>query len=686
MGVRVAPLLRRAVLGHEAERLVPGWRPVAIVAALTALYVLGSLAFAGRDVSVSFAIIPVVLASVFLAPIPAALIIAVTGLTVLTAELALGGQDVLSQVELTELVAFAAVGVGLRVAVSRASRDRATLARQAAELTLVQAQAVASRADAESAREATEGWVRQLEVVQRAAARMTGRPSIRAVAEAIIDETRTIVAYQDCRVYLLEGDDLLPITSAGRTGGYERIDPEALRVKVGEGFSGWVARHGTPLLVGDSNADPRGLDIPGTESFDESLLVVPMRYEERVVGVIALARLGINQFTEAHLRLLMIIADHAATALELARQLQRSQELATELRRIVEMGSALSQSLDTRRIADIIARHVAGAVGADACAISYWDRPGDRLFTWGYWPEQPIADEVETVALAGYPATRLVLDSCAAMELDADDPAADPAEAELLRRDGHRGLVMIPLVAKGEAIGLIELFARHPFGLDGRRLELARAMANEAAMALANGRLYETARGLADRDPLTGFFNHRYLQERLAEEILRAQRSREPLSILMIDLDDFKLVNDTLGHLFGDEVLAWVGERIRGALRGSDVAARYGGDEFAIILPSTAAGGARLVGDRILAALDQAPFKAPGRGPVPVGASIGIAAFPADGQTARELLATADARLYRVKRTGGGAIEARVGRRHPTRAIPRALQAAGSGRGTGDPA
>ena len=188
-------------------------------------------------------------------------------------------------------------------------------------------------------------------------------------------------------------------------------------------------------------------------------------------------------------------------------------------------------------------------------------------------------------------------------------------------------------------------------------------MANEAAMALANAQLYETTRALADRDPLTGFFNHRYLHERLGEEILRAQRSQAPLSVLMIDLDDFKLVNDTLGHLFGDEVLRWAAEQIRAALRGSDVPARYGGDEFAVLLPDTPGGGAREVGERIVAALRDHPYRGEGRGPVAVGASIGLASFPADGHTAQALIAGADAALYRVKRDGGRGVQGRVNRR-----------------------
>jgi diguanylate cyclase (GGDEF)-like protein len=492
---------------------------------------------------------------------------------------------------------------------------------------------------------------------------MAGRASVRDVAETVSDEIRAIVDYHACRVYLLEEpDDLVPLVAAGYNG-YETIALEDLGLKVGEGFTGWVAANGRPLLVHDANADPRGMTIPGTDEIDESMVVVPMRYDDRLTGVISLSKLGLHQFDLGDVRILSILADQAATAVESARAIGASTALAEDLRRIAAMSSALSRSLDPRQVADLIAQHIGRALGADECGISFWDRPADRLLTWGYWPAQRLIELEPFFALAGYPETRRVLEAQAISLIDADDPAADPAEVALLRRDGHRSLAMVPLVAKGETIGLVELLGAGPLRLDERRLDLLQAMANEAAMALGNAQLYETTRALADRDPLTGFFNHRYLHERLGEEILRAQRSGAPLAVLMIDLDDFKAVNDTLGHLFGDEVLRWAAEQIRAVLRGSDVAARYGGDEFAVVLPDTPAAGAREVGERIVATLRDRPYRAEGRGPVAVGASIGIASFPADGRTPAALIAGADAALYRVKAGGGGGVEGRIRRR-----------------------
>ena len=201
----------------------------------------------------------------------------------------------------------------------------------------------------------------------------------------------------------------------------------------------------------------------------------------------------------------------------------------------------------------------------------------------GYYPESSIETLEPYFDVSGYPETVRVLERQEVAIIDTEDPTADPGEVELLRRDGKRGLLTLPLVAKDQSIGLVELFATTPVQLTDQRLQLARTMANEAAMALENARLYEDARNLADRDRSPASIT--------TASCTNASRGGRPgparaaaADMLMLDLDDFKLVADTFGHLFVDRVLTWTAELIRSTLRGSDIPARYGGDEFAITL------------------------------------------------------------------------------------------------------
>ena len=463
----------------------------------------------------------------------------------------------------------------------------------------------------------TEARAAQLAVLQAASARLSRAASVSEVGRTVVEETRRIIDYHNARVYLVEEpDDVVPIAFEGTVGAYEQVDLELLRCRLGEGFTGWVAEHGRPLLIRDANDDPRGETIPGTDEVEESMLIVPMRYDEATVGVITLSKLGLDQFDDDDLRLLTILADQAATAVESARLLdpvagprRRAASAPRHERRAQrEPGSAPGRRPDggpprqghgRRGVRDQLlgpaprSARLARLLPA-AAASRRW---------------RPYFDT------AGYPETLRVLDSQVTVIIDAEDPTAPPEEVILLVEAGNRMVAMLPLVAKGQAIGLVELFSKSVVRWDEDRLALARTMANEAAMALENARLYEDARKLADRDPLTGFYNHRFLHERLGEEVIRAQRGRQSLSVLMLDLDDFKLVNDTFGHLFGDRVLTWTAELIRSTLRGSDIPARYGGDEFAVILPETDGDEARRAAERILDAFRDRSFVGEQRGP-----------------------------------------------------------------------
>ena len=213
------------------------------------------------------------------------------------------------------------------------------------------------------------------------------------------------------------------------------------------------------------------------------------------------------------------------------------------------MSSALSRSLDPVAVADLMAEHLARAAGADQAQISDWDRADGRVRTLGCYPPELRETLDDYYPLEGFPLT-LPRRSRSGVHRDRGRRRPRPPTRPRSRSCasvGMRGLVMLPLVAKGRGDrprrARLRRAARRP---TPSQITLARTMAHEAAMALENARLYETARNLADRDPLTGFFNHRYLHERLAEEVVRAVRTRRPLSVVMLDLDDFKLVNDTL--------------------------------------------------------------------------------------------------------------------------------------------
>ena len=204
--------------------------------------------------------------------------------------------------------------------------------------------------------------------------------------------------------------------------------------------------------------------------------------------------------------------------------------------------------------------------------------------------------------------------------------------------------VDVPVVGRGELGYMTEVFNDMVSRLRQVREELG---AMNRTLRERNRELHE----LSITDSLTGLYNRKHLMEVLAKEVARAERYQRPLALLMIDIDHFKVYNDTCGHLAGDEVLRTIAAIFRGSIRGSDCAGRYGGEEFLIILPETAADGAGRIADRIRSRMAEQDFPA-GSQTVKITISGGVASFPSHGRKPESLLRSADAALYRAKESG----------------------------------
>jgi diguanylate cyclase (GGDEF)-like protein len=222
-----------------------------------------------------------------------------------------------------------------------------------------------------------------------------------------------------------------------------------------------------------------------------------------------------------------------------------------------------------------------------------------------------------------------------------------------------------PMLAQGETLGL--LYVEEPAASDPERLTAARAaiadhwrieiMVENIALALGNHRLREALRIQSIRDPLTGLFNRRYLEETLEIEFARASRAKTPLSIMMIDVDHFKQFNDSFGHDAGDAVLKAVAQALNNGMRRGDITCRYGGEEFTIFAPGAALQDGERRADVLRQAVAAMSLAHNGRPLGTITCSFGVAAFPIHGATPAEVLQAADEALYRAKKAGRNRVE-----------------------------
>ena len=428
-----------------------------------------------------------------------------------------------------------------------------------------------------------------------------------------------------------------------------------------------ILRRGEVLQETLSDEDlPPDVRASMEEWGERACLNVPLVVEGEPLGMLVLIETGRERvFSSAEVELARALGEQAATAIRHARLYRRGDRQNRRLAALLETSRILASSLDAAAVLGEVRREVSDLFDVRGDAVILLLRRGEAF----------VPFEPEPVA-AG------TGDEPAAVELDDVRRRAVAGLAPVITRDDAGSRLVVPFVSGDAAEGLIDVKAGAGLETGDDEIELVQILASQAAAALANAALYRTLERQAITDGLTGLYNHRYFYERLNQEIARAQRYGLPLSLLMIDIDDFKHFNDRFGHPAGDLVLKEVGHILGSNLRaGIDIAARYGGEEFTIVLPNTPRDGAQVVGTRLARRLSALPGAPPpndegavsvserirvsvARSALPgvdnaarITVSIGVACFPGAAGGPGELVRNADKALYLAKRLGKNRVE-----------------------------
>ena len=425
----------------------------------------------------------------------------------------------------------------------------------------------------------------------------------------------------------------------------------------------------TALIVGVAVFSPSGALIAATALLIPITAAVPFLEVKSLrrlmivawVATIATAAASLlpnpveENASSAQVRVLSSAMIYGLVLFILYQSSERLKASSREFRRLFSLSSDLAESAEPGVVGNLVARHLAEATEMDDCVIYALDSQTARLTPFGsHPPERSLETEAES--LMERPTLGRVIHDRSRVLVDVSDEQADATERARLGALDRKVMLLFPLVAHSEPVGVAELTSARSRSIDERRLALARTLAFEAAMAIENGRLYHELRERSLHDPLTGLANRSLFYDRVSHAIARVARQSDALvAVLYVDLDNFKAVNDTLGHARGDRLLVLVAERLLTAVRGSDTVARLGGDEFALLLEDLASADAALiVAERALSLMTK-PFELHGQS-VNIGASIGIALRSKGGLSADGLINEADVAMYEAKRSGKGRV------------------------------
>ncbi|MHB8193369.1 MAG: histidine kinase N-terminal 7TM domain-containing protein [Bellilinea sp.] len=415
----------------------------------------------------------------------------------------------------------------------------------------------------------------------------------------------------------------------------------------GEGLAWDVVNQKKALLVGDYYSHPRALPSLLSNQIS-SALCAPVTSGDEVLGVLTFfTTTPGKQFQGRDVPLAEAVGREAGVSIQNSRLFAAARRRAEEAETVREAVSAVSSALELNWVLDQIITNLEKVVPFDSCSVFLQE--GDKLRIVAARGFTDLTRLIGETYILDNPLTLQAFQSAKAVILP--DASQDPRFEGWGDAAHVRGWMGVPLFARGAITGLLTIDSRSVGAYEESDASLAQAFANQAAIAIENARLFEKVQHLAITDPLTELYNRRYFFEQARREFYRARRYGASMSLMMLDVDDLKLVNDTYGHQIGDQLVEFIGAQCRSQLRQVDIPARYAGDEFIIALPETGLEGAVRVAIWIRERITSG-FYADGKNLIPTSVTIGVSEMDADCFSLETLINRADQALYAAKQAG----------------------------------
>ena len=458
----------------------------------------------------------------------------------------------------------------------------------------------------------------------------------------ITQRARALFAGDLVSILLLEEDQLRMAAEDGLVSTTKEVV-----VPLDKGITGWSCAKNQSILVPDVRQDERYIEV---DVRSRSEMAAPLKIHDQSIGVLNVESVQLDAFTPADLELLESLAARAATAIHNARLHSAEREHREFAETLQDIGMALASKLDPDAVIDLLLDEVARVLPYDTAAVLLLDNGLVRTKRQRGYEQFSATQQMDALEMPMSSLPILADMALRGQPRAVPDTSQEPLWIALTTAQPIRSWLGAPIIAHGKVLGFVTLQKATANFYKAEMEERLATYATQAGLAFENARLYAEQQKLAITDGLTGLFNRRYLFDIAQREYMRARRRSSPLAMLMLDMNGFKQINDTFGHSVGDEVLQRVAKTLAENVRAVDIVARYGGDEFVILLPDCNDQMARQVADRLQEQIKVTRLYVEARSVAPT-LSIGIAvATLAPDETLDTLLVRADAEMYRSKR------------------------------------